>query len=370
MADPNPMDLIRAALDPVRIAVLGSAASGPVRISDLADRLAVDRKQVAKAVGELSAAGLLDAEGRLSTDMLRQIGQSLPKANEGLGAPVDGPWTEDEARTLGRFFDGSRLVQLPQSTRKRRLVLEKIAQEFEPGRRYPERDVNFMIQLVYPDYASVRRYMIEEGFMDRADGAYWRTGGRYDLEDSSPSVEESGIRRVDVPMDGLELRGWDATLIPDLIASANDERIPRFMGDMFPHPYTDEAAHSWIDVAESSPTQFAVLVDGIAAGGMGGFPLKAEATGSMEIGWWIKPDLWGRGITTACVKAMIEVFFAELGFMRLWAPVMHPNRASARVAEKAGLTLEGVARSHYLKGGVRYDQLNFAITRADWQARR
>ncbi|MBW2471858.1 MAG: GNAT family N-acetyltransferase [Deltaproteobacteria bacterium] len=47
---------------------------------------------------------------------------------------------------------------------------------------------------------------------------------------------------------------------------------------------------------------------------------------------------------------------------------MKPNVASARVAEKAGLRLEGVAPSVYLKRGVRYDQLNYGLTRAQWRA--
>ena len=138
------------------------------------------------------------------------------------------------------------------------------------------------------------------------------------------------------------------------------------MGDMFPHPYTTEAGETWIDMALESETQFALLVDGVVAGGMGGFPGKAEATGSMEIGWWLTPEQWGKGVTTAAARAMIDHFFGDLGYMRLWAPVMHRNTASARVAEKCGLTLEGISRSHYLKAGVRYDQLNYAITRADW----
>ncbi len=52
-------------------------------------------------------------------------------------------------------------------------------QEFEPGLRYQERDVNFTLQLFYEDYTSLRRYMVEEGIMTRAEGVYWRTGGRY-----------------------------------------------------------------------------------------------------------------------------------------------------------------------------------------------
>jgi RimJ/RimL family protein N-acetyltransferase len=52
--------------------------------------------------------------------------------------------------------------------------------------------------------------------------------------------------------------------------------------------------------------------------------------------------------------------------MRIEAPVMNANPRSARVAEKIGMRLEGVAPSRYVKSGVRYDQLNFGITREQW----
>ena len=81
---------------------------------------------------------------------------------------------------LGRFFEGSRLTQIPTQVGKRRIVLERLAQDFDPGVRYPERQVNMMLQLVHADYAALRRYLVDEGFLTRADGVYWRTGGRVD----------------------------------------------------------------------------------------------------------------------------------------------------------------------------------------------
>ncbi len=141
-----------------------------------------------RAVGDLRSAGLLDADGGINRRALIEIGQSLPVEHPELGKHVEGPWTDDEARMLGRFFSGGRLVEIPSSAQKRRLVLEKIAQEFEPGERYAEHEVNFKIQLIHADYAAIRRYMVEEGFMDRADGAYWRTGGRYEAPDSAASA--------------------------------------------------------------------------------------------------------------------------------------------------------------------------------------
>ena len=60
------------------------------------------------------------------------------------------------------------------------MVLDRLTQEFEPGVRYQEPEVNFMLQLWFPDYASLRRLLVDEGFMTRADGVYWRTGGRFE----------------------------------------------------------------------------------------------------------------------------------------------------------------------------------------------
>ena len=56
-------------------------------------------------------------------------------------------------------------------------VLAEVAQIFEPGVRYPEPAVNKLLRALYPDCAALRRYLIDEEFMDRADGEYWRIGG-------------------------------------------------------------------------------------------------------------------------------------------------------------------------------------------------
>ena len=52
-----------------------------------------------------------------------------------------------------------------------------MARTFEPGHRYPEHEVNDVLRTFWPDYAALRRYLVDEGFLDRADGVYWRAGG-------------------------------------------------------------------------------------------------------------------------------------------------------------------------------------------------
>ncbi len=70
-----------------------------------------------------------------------------------------------------------RLEQMPAKRSRRLVVLDQVARTFEPGHRYPEREGNDVLRTFWPDYAALRRYLVDEGFLDRADGVYWRAGG-------------------------------------------------------------------------------------------------------------------------------------------------------------------------------------------------
>jgi hypothetical protein len=175
----DPTDYLRLVLDPVRLAVLGAAAVGPVDSTPLAEELGVQTRSVLLAIVKLREAGLLDETGRLAVDTLQRLGSELPTLEGAAPSVTEGPWDPEEATVLRRFFDGTRLTRIPAQHAKRLIILDRLAQEFEPGVRYPEREVNFTLQLWYPDYAALRRYLVDEGFLTRADGVYWRIGGRF-----------------------------------------------------------------------------------------------------------------------------------------------------------------------------------------------
>jgi hypothetical protein len=81
-----------------------------------------------------------------------------------------------------RFMHQGKLVSIPARQAKRRRVLDWLSQEFEPGRVYPETAVNATLLRYYPDFAALRRYLVDEGFMERRHGFYWRAGGTYDID--------------------------------------------------------------------------------------------------------------------------------------------------------------------------------------------
>jgi hypothetical protein len=81
-------------------------------------------------------------------------------------------------RVLRAFIgqDG-RLLAMPAKHSKRLIVLDLVARVFEPGVRYPETEVNALLRAFHDDVAMLRRYLVDEEFLARDHGVYWRTGG-------------------------------------------------------------------------------------------------------------------------------------------------------------------------------------------------
>ena len=85
-------------------------------------------------------------------------------------------------RVLSNFLDvDGRLHTIPTKHAKLLVLLDFLAQSFEPGLRYPEAQVNEILTEFHPDYAALRRYLVENGFLDRSDNVYWRSGGSVDV---------------------------------------------------------------------------------------------------------------------------------------------------------------------------------------------
>lgn len=81
-----------------------------------------------------------------------------------------------------RAFIGAdgRLSSIPTKLTKRLIILDHIAQSFEPGVRYTEAEVNDVMHGFHADHAALRRYLVENEFLERGAGLYWRAGGTTD----------------------------------------------------------------------------------------------------------------------------------------------------------------------------------------------
>jgi hypothetical protein len=102
------------------------------------------------------------------------------RADNGVMADLD-PASVLEAiaadQQLRVFIRNGKIVTMPAKRSRRRLLLDKIAQGFEPGVRYQERHVSQFLGAIYADYAALRRYLVDEELLSRSGGEYWRSGG-------------------------------------------------------------------------------------------------------------------------------------------------------------------------------------------------
>ena len=163
--------------DAHRRRVVAAIELGARRVDEVIAATGLSSAQVAKALGRLVDSGLVgqDAEG-LSLDgeafqrAARQA-NTRPASTEFDDAP-------DETRKVLRAFvvDG-RLQSIPVAPAKREVILDWVAQDFEPGQRYTEKMVNLILGQRYADTAALRRQLVDHGFLDRAEGQYWRIGG-------------------------------------------------------------------------------------------------------------------------------------------------------------------------------------------------
>jgi hypothetical protein len=180
----TPDDILRALADPERLAMAGTLARGDSRARDLAEALDLPISRVRKHLNRLTAAGVVRlnddrASYRLDPETLRWAAEQVgPPREAGLAL---GAANEEEEAVLRTFFRDGRLTEIPAKEGKRRMVLERIAIEFEPGVHYEEKEVNAIVGRFFNDYAALRRYLVDERFLERERGVYWRTGGRVDV---------------------------------------------------------------------------------------------------------------------------------------------------------------------------------------------
>ncbi len=161
--------------EPVRRRTVAALLLGATTAEEVRDATGDDLRDVVDALARLVSGGLV-VEGERRWFLLEEaFGEAARSAappdevHEGVDA--------GSARVLRAFVRDGRLLSIPTQRTKRLVVLDLLAQEFEPGRRYSEAMVNLTLGRWHADTAALRRWLVDEGFLDRAGGQYWRSGG-------------------------------------------------------------------------------------------------------------------------------------------------------------------------------------------------
>ena len=85
---------------------------------------------------------------------------------------------------MDAFVANGRLLQIPAAHNKRLIVLDWLAQAFEPGRRYSEAQVNLILGQRHADTAALRRYLVDEELLSTRGGGVLAHRGQHGLRGS------------------------------------------------------------------------------------------------------------------------------------------------------------------------------------------
>ncbi len=169
----TPDRLVGLLAEPERLRVLSAAVLGARTPAEIAAAADLDLRVVLKALRRLESGGLVStgADGVVvNAELFKEVAGAAVAAEP-----------EHEDQVLRAFVRGGRLVRVPTQAAKRRTVLEHVARTFEPGRRYPEVDVNAALRAWCEDgeadHVALRRYLVDAGLLSRDAGLYWRSGG-------------------------------------------------------------------------------------------------------------------------------------------------------------------------------------------------
>ena len=177
---PDAATIVGLLADDDRRRVFAALVLGASTLEDLRASTGLSSRRAATALARLVAGDLVvrsdQGEHVLLGEAFRLAAMAAAPERPAPDPTDDVP--EDDARILRRYFRGGRLTQIPPQRSRKLVVLDRLAQEFDVGSRYSERQVNAILRRFHEDVASLRRFLVDEGFLDRASGEYWRSGGR------------------------------------------------------------------------------------------------------------------------------------------------------------------------------------------------
>ena len=181
MTETEAIALFKALADKSRLQILKSLALEDMYVERLAQRLDLTPATISFHLKKLSQAGAVSSyksqyytmytlnRAVLNTGILDLI---LEKSDEAeTQAQRDAAYRQ---KVIDSFFEYGKLKSIPVQRKKERVILEFLAEKFEFGRIYTEREVNLIIADFHDDFCTLRRDMISEKLLDRNRDGYWR----------------------------------------------------------------------------------------------------------------------------------------------------------------------------------------------------
>jgi predicted transcriptional regulator len=161
--------------------IVGLLANGEMSVGALARQLDLKEPTVSHHLNKLKELELVTmrADGvnhiyRLDLKALENLNRDIYAVARVSAAAEVTEGDEFERRVMKAFTRNGRIREIPTQYKKQQVITRWLVKAFEPGRRYPEAEVNEVLKGFHEDFASLRRFLVEDGLMAREGGIYWR----------------------------------------------------------------------------------------------------------------------------------------------------------------------------------------------------
>ena len=170
--------LASALLDTDRLRIAARLVEGPANRMELAQITGLPQRDLLRQLGILQDFGLVRLERdtsrpdhysryELSVEAFRAARQAVGKHKGRKPRPTDA-----RLMTLETFMPGGKLSAFPTKADKLVVILDEVAQRFSQERQYTEREVNVILEDINEDYCSLRRFLVDYGYLSRSGGIY------------------------------------------------------------------------------------------------------------------------------------------------------------------------------------------------------
>ena len=177
------LSLGSALVDLDRLRIVARLVSGQANRVQLMEATHLPHKELLRQLGLLQYFGLVKYKEPaprdpdmytpmvLNQEAFRAAQQAMGKLRGRKPRPTDA-----RQMTLETFMPDGKLSAFPRKQEQMLIILDEVAAKFETERQYKERDVNVILEEVNEDYCTLRRCLVDYGYLSRRGGVYTRNG--------------------------------------------------------------------------------------------------------------------------------------------------------------------------------------------------
>ena len=171
----------------------------------------------------------------------------------------------------------------------------------------------------------------------------------------------------------LRLRPFTESDVDDLWPYVSDPELPRMMSwaaHTDPGQTLEFIRRVNEGLANNAGVAWAIELGGSVVGCIGleamQFAMREWRVDRAELGYWIAPPLWGRGLMTEAAHAVVRAGFELIGLHKITVGCFAENAGSRRVIEKLGFRAVGRLEDDVWRDGRWWSMLRYELTASEW----